>query len=154
VSDNVRTTAFFTTISPITTSVNAPVSNPVTSLPVEFRPNATDADNHGVATLAALYVQDQLVLSSRLQAVVGLRYDDFGMDFTNNRTASDLASDDGLVSPRVGLIYKPVVPVSVYASYSLSYLPRPASSSPRSRSPTRRSSPRNSGTTRSARSGI
>jgi catecholate siderophore receptor len=124
VSDNVRTTAFFTTISPTTTSVNVPVSDPVTSLPVEFRPNATDADNHGVGTVAALYAQDQLVLSSQLQAVVGLRYDDFGMDFTNNRTATDLASDDSLVSPRVGLIYKPVAPVSVYASYSLSYLPR------------------------------
>jgi catecholate siderophore receptor len=124
VSDNVRTTAFFTTLGPNTTSVNVPVSDPVTSLPVEFRPNATDADNHGVSTVAAIYAQDQLVLSSHLQAVVGLRYDDFGVDFKNNRTATDLSSDDGLVSPRVGLIYKPVTPVSVYASYSLSYLPR------------------------------
>ena len=124
VSDNIRTTAFFTTISPTTTSVNVPVSDPLTSLPVEFRPNATDADNHGVSTVAAIYAQDQLVLSSHLQAVLGLRYDDFGVDFTNNRTATDLSSDDGLASPRVGLIYKPVTPVSVYASYSLSYLPR------------------------------
>ena len=124
VSDNIRTTAFFSTLGPNTTSVNVPVSDPVTALPVEFRPNATDADNHGVSTVAALYAQDQLVLSSHLQAVLGVRYDDFGVDFTNNRTATDLSSDDGLVSPRLGLIYKPVTPVSVYASYSLSYLPR------------------------------
>ena len=124
VSDNIRTTAFFTTLGPNTASVSVPVSDPVTSLPVEFRPNATDADNHGVSTVAAIYAQDQLVLSSHLQAVLGLRYDDFGVDFTNNRTATDLSSDDGLASPRVGLIYKPVTPVSVYASYSLSYLPR------------------------------
>jgi catecholate siderophore receptor len=124
VSDNVRTTAFFTTLGPNTTTVSVPVSDPVTSLPVEFRPSATDADNHGVSTVAAIYAQDQLVLSSHLQAVLGLRYDDFSVDFTNNRTATDLSSDDGLVSPRVGLIYKPVTPVSVYASYSLSYLPR------------------------------
>ena len=43
---------------------------------------------------------------------------------TNNRTATDFASTDGLLSPRVGLIYKPIVPLSVYGSYSLTYLPR------------------------------
>jgi catecholate siderophore receptor len=46
------------------------------------------------------------------------------MDFRNNRTATDFSSSDGLWSPRLGLIFKPVVPLSVYGSYSLSYLPR------------------------------
>ena len=46
------------------------------------------------------------------------------MDFTNNRTVTDFSGDDGLVSPRVGLVYKPIEPVSIYGSYSLSYLPR------------------------------
>src|SRR5690606_35761210 len=31
---------------------------------------------------------------------------------------------DGLVSPRVGLIYKPIEPVSIYGNYSLAYVPR------------------------------
>ncbi len=123
-TDNLRSTAYFTSISPTTTSVSVPVSNPVTTLPVEFRPSATDADNHGVATTAAVYVQDQVALSRKLQAVLGLRYDRFDMDFTNNRTAASLASRDDLVSPRVGLIYKPIEPMSLYASYSLSHLPR------------------------------
>jgi catecholate siderophore receptor len=123
-TDNLRLTAFFTTISPTTTSVNVPVTNPVTSLPVEFRPNATDADNDGVATVAAVYIQDQVAFSSHVQAVVGVRFDHFSVDFTNNRTASSLESTDNLVSPRLGLIYKPAEPVSIYASYSLSYLPR------------------------------
>ena len=123
-TDNLRNTAFFTSISPTTTSVNVPVANPVTSLPLEFRQNATDADNHGVATVAALYVQDQVAFSRKLQAILGLRYDRFDMDFTNNRTATDLSSRDDLFSPRVGLVYKPIVPVSLYASYSLSHLPR------------------------------
>ena len=121
---NFRNTGYFTTIGGNTTSVSAPLSSPTVSLPVEFRQGATDADNDGVATVAALYAQDQVVLTSTVQAVVGLRYDSFKVDFRNNRTAADFSSRDGLLSPRVGVIYKPTVPVSIYGSYSLSYLPR------------------------------
>jgi catecholate siderophore receptor len=56
--------------------------------------------------------------------VVGVRYDNFQVDFRDNRTGVDLSSDDDLVSPRVGLIYKPAEPVSLYASYTMTYLPR------------------------------
>ena len=121
---NFRNTGYFTTIGGNTTSVSAPLSSPTVSLPVEFRQGATDADNDGVATVAALYAQDQVVLTSKVQTVVGLRYDSFKVDFRNNRTAADFSSRDGLLSPRVGVIYKPTVPVSIYGSYSLSYLPR------------------------------
>jgi catecholate siderophore receptor len=60
----------------------------------------------------------------QLQAVVGVRYDNFDVDFRDNRTGSRFSSSDDLVSPRAGLIYKPVEPMSVYVSYSVSYLPR------------------------------
>ena len=33
-------------------------------------------------------------------------------------------TSDGLLSPRVGLVYKPLEPVSIYASYSMTYVPR------------------------------
>jgi catecholate siderophore receptor len=123
-TDNLRLTAFFTTISPTTTSVSVPVTDPVTELPVDFRPNPTDADNDGVATVAAAYLQDQIAFTNALHAVIGIRLDHFNVDFTNNRTASNFESTDNLVAPRVGFIYKPAEPVSLYASYSLSYLPR------------------------------
>ncbi len=58
------------------------------------------------------------------QAIAGLRYDSFRVDLLNNRTGGWLASRDGLVSPRLGLVVKPVLPLSLYASYTLSYLPR------------------------------
>jgi catecholate siderophore receptor len=123
-TDNLRTTAFFTSIGPTVTSVNVPVADPRTSLPLTFRPLPTDADNHGVAGVLALYLQDQVALSRRLQAVVGLRYDRFDVDVTNNRTLSELSSRDDLLSPRLGLVYKPASSSSVYASYTVSYLPR------------------------------
>jgi catecholate siderophore receptor len=123
-TDNFRSTAYFTTISPTTTTLIVPVTDPTTSLPVEFRQSATDADNHGVATTVALYAQDQLSLTKHLQAVVGLRYDDFDVDFHNNRSQTDISSHNGKVSPRLGVIYKPIVPMSIYGSYALSFQPR------------------------------
>ena len=71
-----------------------------------------------------LYAQDQVQLSARLQAIVGLRYDDFRMDFQNNRTGVTFATTDRLWSPRAGLIVKPTEAVSLYTSYSLAYVPR------------------------------
>ena len=124
VTDNFRMTGFFSTIGPTITSVSLPLENPTTTLPVEFRQNGSDADNHGVATVAAVYAQDQLTLTSRLQAVLGVRLDSFNVDFRDNRTGTDLSSDDTLLSPRAGLIFKPSHTISFYGSYGLTHLPR------------------------------
>lgn len=124
VTDNLRQTGYFLTVSPTTTSVLAPVANPRTVLPVTFQPSATDANNHGVAKTVAVYAQDQVTLLPRLQAIVGVRLEKFDMDFLNNRTGVSVESSDNLVSPRAGLIFKPVDSLSVYASYSMSHVPR------------------------------
>lgn len=124
VTNNLRHTAYFTSLGANVTSTMAPLSSPVTSLPVEFRQSATDADNHGTALIAAVYAQDQIALSEHLQAVVGLRLDSFNVDFHNNRTGGWFTSHDRLLSPRAGVILKPMAPLSLYASYSVAYLPR------------------------------
>jgi catecholate siderophore receptor len=123
-TDNFRETGFFPSLGANVTTFNAPLAAPTISSPVAFRQNATDADNHGVTTIASAYVQDQIALSPRVDAVVGLRFDSFNADMTNHRTATDFSSTDGLLSPRLGLIYKPLSPLSLYGSYSLTYLPR------------------------------
>ncbi len=124
VTDNLRRTGFFSSLGPSVTTVAAPLDAPTTALPIEFRPGATDADNHGVATVAAFYAQDQLALSRHVLAIAGVRYDRFGVDFRNNRTAAELTSTDGVVSPRFGIVLKPMALVSLYASYTRSFLPR------------------------------
>jgi catecholate siderophore receptor len=123
-TDNRRLTSYFPSISPATTSIAVPLSNPTTTLPVEFRVAPAEADNHGIATVAAAYAQDQMTLTSRLQAIVGMRYDSFRVDLTDHRTSTLLSSRDGLLSPRLAVIYKPVTALSVYTSYTRSYLPR------------------------------
>jgi catecholate siderophore receptor len=121
---NFRQTGFFSSLGGNVTTFNAPLASPTISLPVEFRQSATGADNQGVTTIASFYAQDQVALSEHIEAVVGLRFDSFNADVTNNRIATEFTSEDGLVSPRLGVIYKPIEPLSLYSSYSLTYLPR------------------------------
>jgi catecholate siderophore receptor len=74
--------------------------------------------------VAALYLQDQIVFSPKFEAIFGLRYDKFDVDFRNNQNGNKINTDDDLVSPRAGLIYKPFAPLSLYTSYSQAYVPR------------------------------
>jgi len=73
--------------------------------------------------LAATYAQDQIELSRHMQIVAGVRFDYFDLHFHNNRNGDNLRRIDRLVSPRTGIVIKPVMPLSIYASYSVSYLP-------------------------------
>jgi catecholate siderophore receptor len=121
-SDNVRNTAYFDG-SATATSTPVPFDSPTSRVNVAFRQSATDADNHVRADVGALYAQDQIALSSQWQAIAGVRVDAFTVRFHNNRNGQDLERYDRLVSPRAGLIFKPVTPASLYASYSVSHLP-------------------------------
>ncbi len=119
-TDNFRNTGYF---DDQTTSLDVPFSAPTTSHPVTFRQSATDADNRVTATVLALYAQNQLTLGAHWQAIVGLRYDRFALALDDHRSGERLERDDDLLSPRLGLVYKPVQPISVYASYGVSHLP-------------------------------
>jgi catecholate siderophore receptor len=119
-TSNFRNTGFFNNTA---ASVLVPYENPTVSIPVTFRQSATDADNQLRTNLAASYVQDQIELSRHVQVVAGLRFDYFDLQFHNNRNSTDLRRIDRLVSPRAGVVFKPVTPLSLYANYSVSYLP-------------------------------
>ncbi|HZM98088.1 MAG TPA: TonB-dependent receptor, partial [Pyrinomonadaceae bacterium] len=119
-TDNFRNTGFFNNTS---TTILAPLSNPLISTPVTFRQNATDANNHVKTNLAGTYVQDQIEINRYLQVVTGVRFDYFDLQFHNNRNGQDLRRIDQLVSPRAGVIVKPVTDLSIYANYSVAYLP-------------------------------
>ncbi len=119
-TDNFRNTGYF---EDRWTSLQVPIVEPALRLPVVFRQSAADADNHVVALVAAAFVQDQIELSRRWQAVVGVRTDRFELDYRNRRSGERLGRSDALVSPRAGLIVKPLDNVSLYASYSVAYLP-------------------------------
>src|SRR5262249_47732753 len=74
-------------------------------------------------SVAAAYAQDEVDLSRALRLVAGLRFDRFDLRYRNNRSGDVRERADDLVSPRAGLVFKPVAPLSLYGSYTVSYLP-------------------------------
>jgi catecholate siderophore receptor len=119
-TNNFRNTGYFNNLS---TSMQVAYGDPTTTVPVTFRQSATDADNRLNTTLAAAYAQDQVELLRYVQIIAGARYDYFDLKYHNNRNADNLRRIDTLVSPRVGLVIKPLTDLSLYGSYSISYLP-------------------------------
>jgi catecholate siderophore receptor len=120
VTDNFRNTGFFNDTA---ATFVAPVTAPTIAIPVSFRQAASDANNHVTNTTRSIYAQDQLTLSEHLQMIAGVRYESFGIRYYNNRSDSTLSRSDAMVSPRVGLLVKPVPAASIYANYSVSFLP-------------------------------
>lgn len=119
-TSNFRNTGYF---YDQVTSVMVPFANPRFTGPVTFRQSATDADNAATNYVASVYVQDQVELNRYVQLVGGVRYDHFTIDFLNHRTNETLGREDNMVSPRAGVVVKPFAPLSIYSSYSVSYLP-------------------------------
>lgn len=125
---NRRETGLFNN-SLATTSLPVSFRNPITHVPITFRNRDgggdVDALNRSVVNVTSLYIQDQIEIIPQLQAIVGVRYDMFEVDFQQKNGPRDhLKTRDDLIAPRFGLIYKPITPVSFYATYSQAYVPR------------------------------
>ena len=71
------------------------------------------------ARLAA--AQDEIKLTEQLQLVLGARFDSFDIDITGTSNGSQ---KDEAFTPRAGIIYKPQKAISLYASYSQTFLPQ------------------------------
>jgi catecholate siderophore receptor len=97
--------------------------DPVTYVPVTFRNIASVANNTYELNLAAAYLQDHIEVTRYLQLIGGVRFDQFDLTSIDRRTAATINRVDNLVSPRFGVIVKPQDNISIYASYSVSYLP-------------------------------
>lgn len=72
------------------------------------------------------YVQDQISIGEHIDVIAGVRYDSFNINGVDLFPAVDrpFARKDEKVSPRIGLVLKPQQNISLYGSYSQSFLPR------------------------------
>ncbi|MEH1929448.1 TonB-dependent siderophore receptor [Nostoc sp.] len=104
------------------------IFNPVygATLPTSFNTNVNDENKQNTV---GVYLQDQVTLLPNLKLLVGGRLDFINykfreIDYNNNRqlTSQNEFYDDAF-SPRVGLVYQPIQPISLYASYSESFVP-------------------------------
>ncbi|MEH2277250.1 MAG: TonB-dependent siderophore receptor [Nostoc sp.] len=78
-------------------------------------------ENYGTTFTDSLgiYIQDQIDITDNLHLLVGGRF-----DFTKQYDSLDTFSQgDQAFSPRVGIVYQPIKPISLYASYSQSFTP-------------------------------
>lgn len=88
-------------------------------------PGALQRDTASKVKVFSAYVQDQIGLGRHVDLVVGLRYDRFEIDGIDRiGTPRPFARTDERVSPRIGVIIKPQDNISLYTSYSQSFLPR------------------------------
>jgi len=103
-------------------SSSVSVLSPTYNLPISL--SNTSRNQASEIDIFALYVQDQIKISEQWQAILGVRHDQLKTHYDNIKTNQTIEVSDSLVSPRAGLIFKPLENLSLYGSYSLSYVPR------------------------------
>ena len=105
--------------------------NPVLGYTIPSVVDTTPATTTRVNTIS-VYALDTLTLTPQLEALIGLRYDDYTIHLdrlagvaSNGSpvTAIHTASQSGLFNGQASLVWKPVEAVSLYGSYSTSSNP-------------------------------
>jgi iron complex outermembrane recepter protein len=82
-----------------------------------------ESNDRSVTNSLGIYLQDQVALTDSLKLLLGVRFDAFDRkyeDFINNIESS---GSDSAFSPRFGIVYQPIPPISLYASYTSSFTP-------------------------------
>jgi len=75
-------------------------------------------------TTLSIYAQEQLQIGDYVELVGGLRWDRFDLETLDVMSGVEGDRVDEQFSPRVGVIVKPTPNLSIYASYSDSFLPQ------------------------------
>ena len=119
---------FFTATRPINlrggTGVNA--SGQATTVTFSDLNDDTEAD----VQVYSAYIQDEIEIAPWLDIILGVRYDSFDITVDNIETFIDTGTRDitsrrdDRFSPRLGFVLKPQENISVYGSFSESFLPR------------------------------
>ena len=89
----------------------------------DFTVDQNDDTRVGIE-VASFYLQDEMAVTDYLDIVLGARFDQFEIDVFNVPADDSRSKRDEEVSPRMGLVLKPMQNMSLYASYSESFVPR------------------------------
>ena len=128
-NENFRYNTFF-----ITTEDDNEVFN--ISRPINFGVNAAGVRTYNDFTadlksktesdieVTSFYIQDQIDVSDNFKIMLGGRFDSFDITVRDIKNGTSESREDEEVSPRAGLIFKPQENLSLYVSYSESFLPR------------------------------
>ncbi|MDM9382159.1 TonB-dependent siderophore receptor [Chlorogloeopsis sp. ULAP01] len=92
---------------------NRPLLNPLTR----------SSDLNNIRDSLGIYVQDQVTLAENLKLLLGLRFDAFEQRNENLLRDTKINQSGDAFSPRLGIVYQPLPPISLYASYARSFTP-------------------------------
>ena len=70
-----------------------------------------------------IYLQDQITIAENLKFLLGGRVDLFEETKDDRLINEETNQSDAAFSPRVGIVYQPIAPISLYASYARSFAP-------------------------------
>lgn len=80
-------------------------------------------NNSSLTEALGIYVQDQIALSENLKLLLGVRFDAFKQTDGDLVANTESSQSGDAFSPRFGIVYQPIKPISLYASYSRSFTP-------------------------------
>ena len=86
--------------------------------------NSLKSKTESDISVSSLFIQDQMDLTDNVKLMIGGRLDSFDITVDDIKNGTSESRTDDRFSPRAGLIYKPQESVSLYMSYSESFLPR------------------------------
>ncbi len=120
---------FFLATQPISllNGVGINASGDVTT--VDFTTDLND-DTEADVEVFSVYIQDEIAVTDWLDLIVGARFDSFDITvdnietFINTGQREILSRQDDNISPRFGIVIKPKDNISIYGSFSETFLPR------------------------------
>ncbi len=113
----------FTIARPLNLQGGAGVNSSGETTSNSFTADLNDDTRVSIDVFSA-YIQDEIELSDQWDVIIGARFDSFDIEVFNVPANETRNRKDEEVSPRLGLLFKPEENISIYASYSESFLPR------------------------------
>jgi iron complex outermembrane recepter protein len=98
------------------------IFDPVFDQTVNITGQLTD-DSFITRDAVGFYLQDQITILENLKLLLGGRFDVFEETSEDRLTDTESSQSDTAFSPRVGIVYQPIPPISLYASYARSFAP-------------------------------
>ena len=112
--------ADFTIARPISLKNGVGVDSDGNPISNDFTVSQADATSAEVSVFS-IYAQDEIGITDQLDVILGMRYDRIEQSVSGT---SNGASSDTELSPRLGIVYKPMQNISIYGSYSTAFEPK------------------------------
>lgn len=129
-SGNERRNGFFNPAAPLTAAnrrATVALTDPFVIPPFAYIAGPTGNANRQTRSelsQGSVYLQDQISIGDHVDVIAGIRYDRLDLAVNDIIAGRSFQRSDDLWSPRFGLVLKPIANVSLYGSYSRSYLPQ------------------------------